>query len=70
MIPTPHPAPETASARLLEDHRAAQRVELVEQMLAKFRAENPGATVAEVAAFVADLRRQIDRLPELPGGAR
>lgn len=63
-------ATEAASARLLEAHRADQRIELVEQMLAKFRRDNPSATQAEVDRHLSELVDQLQRLPKINGGAR
>lgn len=68
---TPHPDLSTAavSQRLLDAHIEQQRRELLGEMLAKFRRDNPGASQREVDAYVDATVAQLNRLPEPPGGA-
>lgn len=60
---TPHPDLSTSavSQRLLDAHIQQQRRELLGEMLAKFRRDNPQATKAEVDAYVDQVTREIER---------
>lgn len=60
---TPHPDLSTAavSQRLLDAHIEQQRRELLGEMLAKFRRDNPQATKAEVDQYVDQVTREIER---------
>jgi hypothetical protein len=70
MTPTPNLSTEAISARLLAEHQAAQRRQLIGEMADKFRRGNPGATQAEVDGYLNELGEQMQRLPQTPGGDR
>ena len=60
---TPHPdlSTEAVSQRLLDAHIEQQRRELLGDMLAKFRRDNPQATQREIDAYVDQVTREIER---------
>lgn len=60
---TPHPdlSTEAVSKRLLDAHIEQQRRELLGEMLAKFRRDNPTATQREVDAYVEQVTREMER---------
>lgn len=58
---TPAPSSQTNSARLLAEHQAAERRQLIAEMVAKFRRDNPGATQAEVDRFVDQVTKEVCR---------
>lgn len=60
---TPHPdlSTEAVSKRLLDAHIEQQRRELLGDMLAKFRRDNPHATKAEVDQYVDQVTRELKR---------
>lgn len=66
MNPTPNLSTEAVSARLLAEHQAAQRRQLIGEMVDKFRRDNPRATQAEVDGYVNELGEQMQRLPMPP----
>lgn len=60
---TPHPDLSNAavSQRLLDAHIEQQRRELLGEMLAKFRRDNPQATQREVDAYVEQVTKELER---------
>lgn len=60
---TPHPDLSTAavSQRLLDAHIEQQRRELLGDMVAKFRRDNPGASQREVDVYVDQVTREMER---------
>lgn len=70
MIPHPDISSDAISARLLAEHQAAERRQLIGEMADKFRRDNPHATQAEVDRFVDEVTKQLHRLPQPPGGTR
>lgn len=68
MIPHPDLSTEAISARLLAEHQAAERRQLIGEMADKFRRDNPSATQAEVDRHLSELVDQLQRLPKIPGG--
>lgn len=60
---TPHPDLSSAavSQRLLDAHIQQQRRELLGEMLAKFRRDNPQATQREIDAYVDQVTRELER---------
>ena len=61
MNPTPNLSTEAVSARLLAEHQAAQRRQLIGEMADKFRRDNPHATQAEVDRYVDEVTKELDR---------
>lgn len=61
MIPHPDLSPDAISARLLAEHQAAERRQLIGEMADKFRRDNPHATQAEVDRFVDEVSREVAR---------
>ena len=61
MNPTPNLSTEAISARLLAEHQAAQRRQLIGEMADKFRRDNPHATQAEVDRFVDQVTKEVCR---------
>lgn len=70
MKPHPDLSTEAISARLLAEHQAAERRQLIGEMADKFRRDNPSATQAEVDQHLSELVDQLQRLPKINGGAR
>lgn len=67
MKPHPDISTEAISARLLAEHQAAERRQLIGEMADKYRRDNPGATQADVDRFLWELGEQIARMPKTPG---
>ena len=61
MTPSPKLSTEAVSARLLAEHQAAQRRQLVNEMADKFRRDNPHATQAEVDRYVDQVTKEVCR---------
>lgn len=61
MIPHPDLSTDAMSARLLAEHQAAERRQLIGEMADKFRRDNPTATQREVDAYVDQVTREIER---------
>ena len=61
MNPTPNLSTEAISARLLAEHQAAQRRQLIGEMADKFRRDNPNATQAEVDRYVDQVTKEVCR---------
>ena len=70
MIPHHDLSTDAMSARLLAEHQAAERRQLIGEMADKFRRDHPHATQAEVDQHLSELGEQLQRLPQMPGGAR
>jgi hypothetical protein len=61
MMPHPDLSSAAVSQRLLDAHIEQQRRELLGEMLAKFRRDNPQATEREIDAYVDQVTREIER---------
>lgn len=61
MTPNPNPSTAAVSQRLLDAHIQQQRRELLGEMLAKFRRDNPGASQREVDQYVDQVTRELER---------
>lgn len=64
MIPHPDLSTEAISARLLAEHQAAERRQLIGEMADKFRRDNPSATQAEVDRHLSGVKAELERLPQ------
>lgn len=62
MIPHPDISTDAMSARLLAEHQAAQRRQLIGEMADKYRRDNPHATQAEVDRYLSGVKAELERL--------
>lgn len=72
--PVPNPTPGSAehSASMLAAHQAAERRDLVDEMVALWKRDHAGAQPLDVSAYRRQVEQELARLPAMPspgGGA-